>query len=200
MRFLSFCVFFLCLVFFYTSCGQEESKEETSSNSSNNESTTDNQTTTSENTTTTSTYTFEGTYRNGDIEFEETKNSSTTKKKYVVTHVKTNTSDYRKWILISNGDNFTRFLSGGLIGVSDTDNISSICNQDVSVWEKINENKIKLVKFISSDCTDTNIKLDNISNFSDELVLQEDGNLYSTLTMDNNTHNRKYKSLLQRVN
>ena len=82
VRFLYFSVFFLCLVFFYTSCGQEESKEETSSNSSNNESTTDNQTTTSENTTTTSTYTFEGTYRNGDIEFEETKNSSTTKKKY----------------------------------------------------------------------------------------------------------------------
>ena len=146
------------------------------------------------------TYTFEGTYRNGDMEFEETINSSTTEKKYAVTHVKTNTSDYRRWILISNGDNFTRFLSGGLIGVSDTDNISSICNQDVSVWEKINENKIKLVKFISSDCTDTNIKLDNISDFSDELVLQEDGNLNSTLTMDNNTHNRKYKSLLQRVN
>ena len=89
------------------------------------------------------TYTFEGTYRNGDMEFEETINSSTTEKKYAVTHVKTNTSDYRRWILISNGDNFTRYLSGGLIGVSDTDNISSICNQDVSVWEKINENKIK---------------------------------------------------------
>ena len=156
--------------------------------------------TTTDNTTTTSTYTFEGTYRNGDIEFEETINSITTEKKYAVTHVKTNTSDYRRWILISNGDNFTRYLSGGLIGVSDTDNISSICNQDVSVWEKINENKIKLVKVISSDCTDTNIKLDNISDFSDELVLQEDGNLNSTLTMDNNTHNRKYKSLLQRVN
>ncbi len=60
-------------------------------------------------------------------------------------------------------------------------------------------NKIKLVKFISSDCTNTNIKLENISDISDELVLQEDGDLNSTLTMDNNTHNRKYKSLLQRV-
>ena len=49
--------------------------------------------TTTDNTTTTSTYTFEGTYRNGDIEFEETINSSTTEKKYAVTHVKTNTSD-----------------------------------------------------------------------------------------------------------
>ena len=122
---LSLFLFSLTLI----SCAKKDSKSSPS--------------TTTDNTTTTSTYTFEGTYRNGDIEFEETINSITTEKKYAVTHVKTNTSDYRRWILISNGDNFTRYLSGGLIGVSDTDNISSICNQDVSVWEKINENKIK---------------------------------------------------------
>ena len=56
MRFLSLCVLFQCLVFFYTSCAKEESKDETSSTSSKSTSTTsDNQTTSS------STYSDNGT-------------------------------------------------------------------------------------------------------------------------------------------
>ena len=48
MRFFYFSFLFLCLVFFYTSCGQEESEEEISSTSSESTSTTsDNQTTNS---------------------------------------------------------------------------------------------------------------------------------------------------------
>ena len=56
MRFLSLCVLFQCLVFFYTSCAKEESEDETSSTSSKSTSTnSDNQTTSS------STYSDNGT-------------------------------------------------------------------------------------------------------------------------------------------